>query len=165
MNETYVECLVKKKSNSIMKLLKILTTMLAVCFGFIGLALFLPALIIGIPMAIAAYFITMNTDIEYEYLYVDKELTVDKIMNRSKRKKVAAFDLGRMEILAPFKSYHLDSFKNRTVKTVDYGSGTERQPDIRYAMYYDGTQKVILEPSPELIKAIQMIAPRKVFKD
>ncbi len=164
MNETYVECLVKKKNNSFMVLLKIVTIMLAACFIFIGFTLW-PALIIGALLALAAYFVYLQADIEYEYLYVDRELTVDKIMAKSKRKKIAKFDMERMEILAPIKSYHLDNYKNRTPKVIDYSSGAEQQPDIRYAMFYDGTQKIILEPSPELVKAIQMIAPRKVFKD
>lgn len=148
-----------------MKFLKILTIMLASCFVLLGMSIFLPALILGIPLAIAAYFIAMNSSIEYEYLYVDRELTVDKVMNKSKRKRIATYELERMEILAPVKSHRLDSYKNRTVKTANYGSGTEQQPDIRYAMYYEGNKKIIIEPSPELIKAIQMIAPRKVFKD
>ncbi len=164
MNETYVECLVKRKTSSLMVLLKIVTIMLAACFIFIGFTLW-PALIIGGLLALAAYFISLQADIEYEYLYVDRELTVDKVMAKSKRKKIATYDMERMEILAPMKSYHLDNYKNRTPKVVDYSSGTEQQPEVRYAMYYDGKQKVILEPSPEMVKAIQMIAPRKVFKD
>ena len=114
---------------------------------------------------IAAYFIYMNTDVEYEYLYVDRELSVDKIMGKSTRKRIANFDIEKMEILAPVNSYHLDNYKNRTGKTADYSSGEVMQPDKRYVFYYDGTQKVIFEPDAEMVKAIQMLAPRKVFKD
>ena len=116
-------------------------------------------------MGVAAYFIYMNADLEYEYLYVDKELSVDKIMAKKGRKRVATYDMGKMEILAPMNSYHLDNYKNRSDKTVDYSSGVVKQPDTRYVFYYDGRQRVVIEPNEELIKAIQMIAPRKVFKD
>ena len=164
MNETYVEWLVKKKTPAYMTLLRILSVMLTVCFVLVGLA-FVPALLVGIAFGVAAYFIYMNSDLEYEYLYVDKELTVDKVMAKSKRKRVAVFDIGKMEILAPVKSWRLDNYKNRTDKAVDYSSGEEKQPDTRYVMFYDGKQKVIIEPNEELIKAIQTVAPRKVFKD
>ena len=164
MNETYVEWLVKKKTPAYMALLRILSVMLTVCFVLVGLA-FVPALLVGIALGVAAYFIYMNSDLEYEYLYVDKELTVDKVMAKSKRKRVAVFDIGKMEILAPVKSWRLDNYKNRTDKAVDYSSGEEKQPDTRYVMYYDGKQKIIIEPNEELIKAIQTVAPRKVFKD
>ena len=58
----------------------------------------------------------MYTDLEYEYLYLDKELSVDKIMAKSKRKRVGTYSLDRMEVFAPVYSYHLDNFKNRQVK-------------------------------------------------
>lgn len=164
MNETYVEWMVKRKTPAYMTLLKFLTIILAVCFIFLGLFL-IPAMVIGIVFGVVAYFVNLNADLEYEYLYVDKELTVDKVMAKSKRKRVAVFDVGKMEILAPIKSWHLDNYKNRQDKTVDYSSGEEKQPDCRYVFYYDGQKKVIIEPNEELIKAITTVAPRKVFKD
>ncbi|MGN0377326.1 MAG: DUF6106 family protein [Suilimivivens sp.] len=164
MNETYVEWLVKKKTPLYMAFLKILSIMLAVCFIVVGF-LFLPALLIGIIFCVAAYFIYLNADLEYEYLYVDKELTVDKVMAKSRRKRVATFELDKMEIVAPIKSWHLDNFRNRNDKTVDYSSGIEDQPDKRYVFFYNGQQKVIFEPNAEMIKAMQFAAPRKVFKD
>lgn len=164
MSETYVECLVKKKNNPPMNFLKILSVMLAVAFILVGFAVW-PALIIGLVLGAAAYFIHLNADLEYEYLYLDKELTVDKVMAKTKRKRVAKYDMERMEIIAPVRSYHLDQFKNRTVKTVDYSSGAAGQPDLRYAMYYSGGVKVIFEPNAAMVKAIKNIAPRKVFTD
>ena len=102
--------------------------------------------------------------LEYEYLYLDKEITIDKVMAKSKRKKVAKYEVERMEILAPIKSWHMDGFKNRTVKTVDYSSGVENQPDLRYVMYYEGNLKVILEPSMEMVKAIKKYcAPKGIY--
>lgn len=166
MSETYVECLVKKKTSPVMLFLKMLAIVMAVVFILVGLGLiFWPALLAGAVMAVAAYFIVMNADLEYEYLYLDKEITIDKVMAKTKRKRVTKYEIESMEILAPVKSWHLDEYKNRTVKTVDYSSGVEKQPDLRYAMYYDGGIKVILEPSMDMVKAIKNIAPRKVFMD
>lgn len=166
MNETYIELLIKKKTPLYLSLLKMLSSMLAICFLAVGVILFMwQALIIGVVIGIAAYFIYMNANLEYEYLYLDKELSIDKVMAKSKRKKVASFDMEKMEIMAPLNSYQLDSYKNRNVKIVDYSSGEEKQPDLRYAFYYDGKQKVIFEPNAEMVKAIQMIAPRKVFQN
>ncbi len=164
MSETYVECLVKKKSNPAKGFLRILTIMLSVAFILLGF-LFAPALIVGLVMAVVAYFVYMNAELEYEYLYLDKELTVDKVMAKTKRKRVAQYDLNRMEIFAPMNSYHLDNFKNRTAKTVDYSSGEAKQPEVRYVMYYDSGERIVLEPNQEMVKAIKNIAPRKVFTD
>ena len=163
--ETYVECMVKKKANGLMSALKVLLigiTVITGLLGFMGLIVFL---IIAVVAGVGAYFVSLNANLEYEYLYVDKQLTVDKIMARTRRKKVETFDLERMEILAPIKSWHLDDYKNRQLKVVDYSSGVEQQPDIRYSMIYNGEKRVNFEPNAEMVAAIKSIAPRKVFTD
>lgn len=165
MSDTYVECLVKAKSSVMAVIFKLLLMVIAVIsfFGIlIGISL---AIIPCLLAAVGAYFVNMYTDLEYEYLYLDKELVVDKVMAKSKRKRVATYTLDRMEILAPIKSYHLDNYKNRTVKEKDYSIGQVLQPDLRYAMYYEGGEKIILSPSPEMIKIMKNAAPRKVFSD
>lgn len=163
--ETYVECMVKKKANGLMSALKVLLIGIAVITGLLGFMGLIVFLIIAGVAGVGAYFVSLNANLEYEYLYVDKQLTVDKIMARTRRKKVETFDLERMEILAPIKSWHLDDYKNRQLKVVDYSSGVEQQPDIRYSMIYNGEKRVIFEPNAEMVAAIKSIAPRKVFTD
>lgn len=166
MSDTYVECLVKAKGpfwGKLVKAVLILLTVILVLAMFLlpTIMVFLGAVVTGA----GAYFVNMFTDLEYEYLYLDRELVVDKVMAKSKRKRIATYQLDRVEILAPFKSYHLDNYKNRTVKIKDYSIGEELQPDRRYAMFYEGGEKIILSPSEELIKAMKNTAPRKVFSD
>lgn len=164
MNETYVECLVARKSSGLMSFLKILLTMLTVVFVLIGM-MFVPGFLVAIATGVGAYFAYMNADVEYEYLYLDKEISIDKVMAKSKRKKVGTYSVEKMEILAPVNSYHLDSYKNREFKTKDYSSGVEEKPEKRYAMICEGGEKVLLEPNEAMIKAIRNVAPRKVFTD
>lgn len=165
MNETYVECLVSRGVSMGAKFLRILLVMLTAAFALLGLVGFVPALVVALVLGFITWFVYMHTDTEFEYLYLDREIKVDKILNKSKRKRVAVYEVERMEIFAPINSYHLDNYKNRQVKNVDYSSGKEKQPEARYAFYYEGGQKIILEPSPEFIKAVQNVAPRKVFTD
>ena len=166
MSDTYVECLVKAKTSILGKLLKYLLIVVA-AFCFFD-AMFMGGFLAFFGMLLAAggaYLVNLFTDLEYEYLYLDKELVVDKVMAKSRRKRVATYSLERMEILAPIKSYHLDNYKNRNVKIKDYSVGQELQPDLRYAMFYEGGEKVILSPSPEMIKVMKNAAPRKVFSE
>lgn len=164
MSDTYVECLVKAKQPGWARFLKTFLIVLTVLFGIIMLV-FTAAMIVALITGVAAYFVNLYTDLEYEYLYLDKELVVDKVLAKSKRKRVATYSVDRMEILAPVRSYHLDNYKNRNVKEKDYSIGEECQPDLRYAMYYEGGERIILSPSPELVKALKNVAPRKVFND
>ena len=122
-------------------------------------------LLLAAVAAVGAYVAYMKADIEYEYLYVDREISIDKVMAKSRRKKAASYSLEQMEIFAPLNSHRLDSYKNRQMKTADYSSGIAAQPERRYMMVWNGDTRVILEPNAEMIKAVQSVAPRKVFTD
>lgn len=165
MSETYVECLVQKKPSAMGQFFKVVLIVLTVIFGILTFIGFVPAMIVAVLTGVGAYFVNLFTSLEYEYLYLDKELVVDKIMAKSRRKRVATYSVDRMEILAPVKSYHLDNFKNRNVKVKDYSIGEELKPDMRYVMFYEGGEKIILSPTEEMVKVIRNVAPRKVFQD
>lgn len=166
MSETYVELLVARKPSVLMRFLKMLLIMLTVVFGLIGfLTPFVVGMLIAIAMGVGAYFAHMNAEIEYEYLYLDKELSVDKVLAKTRRKKAGSYSLEQMEIFAPLNSHRLDSYRNRQMKTIDYSSGVAAQPERRYMMIWNGDTKLILEPNAEMVKAIQGVAPRKVFTD
>ncbi len=168
MSDAYVECLVKAKTSPLAQFFKVLLIILAVVCGisfFIFPPLMMFALIGAILTGGGAYFVNLFTDLEYEYLYLDKELVVDKVMAKSKRKRIATYHLDRIEILAPIKSYHLDNFKNRNAKVKDFSVGQELKPDRRFVMFYEGGEKILLNPSEEMIKLMKNVAPRKIFSD
>jgi len=168
MSDTYVECLVKAKQSGLAKFGKVLFIVITVIFGmgaFVLPGLGMICLIIAVITGVIAYVINLFTDLEYEYLYLDRELVVDKVMAKSKRKRVATFTVDRIEMFAPINSYHLDNFKNRNVKVRDYSIGEVQQPDLRYAMYYEGGEKVLFSPTEPMVKALKNVAPRKVFMD
>ena len=165
MGETYVECLVARKTSMIMTFLKFFLIMMTVVFLLLGLVGYIVGLVVAVIVGVGAYFATMNANLEYEYLYVDKEISIDKVMAKSRRKKAGAYSIEQMEIFAPLNSHRLDSYRNRDGKTVDYSSGIAAQPERRYMMVCNGGTRVILEPNEALIKAVQNVAPRKVFTD
>ena len=165
MSDMYVECLVKTKQKAVGKFFKTLLIMLAAVFGFFTLLGVVLAFVAAVLCGVGAYFVNLYTDLEYEYLYVDKELTIDKVLAKTKRKRIGVYHLDRMEIMAPIHSYHLDNYKNRQVKVLDYSIGEELKPDERYAIYYEGGQKLIISPSEELVKVMKNVAPRKIFMD
>ena len=164
MSDAYVECMVARKTPGYWVFLKYLLIVLTVLTGLVGLVANL-LLIAAIIFGVAAYFVNLYTDVEFEYLYLDKEITVDKVFNKTRRKRVKVFELEKIEIMAPLRSYRLDNYKNRTFKELDLSSGIEGQPEVRYVFYYNGETKVIFEPNAELVKMCKNAAPRKVFTD
>lgn len=166
-DNSFVECLVSSKASPLIKFLSYLSLILAVVF-FISSLMFLG--IIGMILCILAgvgyYFLSLNANIEFEYLYCEREITVDKILNKSRRKNVGKYQVERIEVMAPTRSYHLDEYKNKTLKTIDYSArDNSRQPDPTYTFIYDGKERVVIEPSADFVNAVKNVAPRKVFMD
>ena len=166
MNDSYKELLVKKEQGMKDKLLRVVCVIPTIFFGLLTLLtgnviLFAVALAFGV----LDYFVFQWTDIEFEYLYLDRELVVDKIMAQTRRKRVGTYSLDRVEVLAPINSYHLDNYKNRQIKAKDYSIGQALKPDKRYVMYVEGNVKIILSPSEEMVKVMKNAAPRKIFND
>lgn len=164
MSESYVEVMVKKERTLMGKLLSLIVTFLIIFSVVLFVLSMNPIIMIfTILFGVAMYFVRLNTNLEFEYLYVDKELTIDKIMAKTKRKKVTKISMERLEVIAPIGSYHLDDYKNRLDKTPDYSSG--RADAKRFLLVYEGQRSAIIEPGDELLRMIKNIAPRKVFTD
>ena len=163
MGETYIEQMIARKSSIVPTVLKVILG--AVCAGSVILGMMGAGLFYSVALlaGLGIYFVFYLTGVEYEYLYVDKSLSVDKIVAKRTRKKVASYDLERMECFAPFGHEILKEYENRSLDTKDYSSGYSQNADKRYVLIYDGQKKIILEPSERMLEAIYMVSPRKVF--
>lgn len=165
MIDNYAEVLVARKRNMGNYILKV------VVYAF-GVLCLLGALLginflffVGLGLFALGYFVCPSPDIEFEYLYLDKELSVDKIIAKQKRKKVASYDLNEMEKMCPLNSHELDAYMNKKLPIKDYSSGN---PDVKpYVIVYRGQKEeclIYVDPAPELIKAIKNTCPRKVIE-
>ncbi|MBR5579240.1 MAG: hypothetical protein IKW28_09640 [Lachnospiraceae bacterium] len=162
MNEAYFEIMVKKQSSPFRKILTPVSLILAVFFTVLGIMGIFPALFLGLACIVAWYFLNLYRTIEYEYLYVDKELQIDRILGKTKRKRMEILDISQLEILAPEKSHQWDSYRAKKLTKKDYTSGSQEYSKNVYVLVISGNV-IYFEPTLELVKAIQMIAPRKVF--
>lgn len=166
MNDSYKELLVTKEKGLKDKLLRVVCLIPTIFLGFLVLLTGnIIVFILTVAFGVLDYFIFQWTDIEFEYLYLDKEICIDKIMAKNRRKRVATLNVEKMEILAPEKTHELDSYRNRSVKTVDYSAGQDLPGQKLYAMFYEGNQKYLLNLDEDFAKTVKGIAPRKVFMD
>ena len=164
MND-FVEQLIKRKDRLGDKALFALLVALAIVFFVLGLITTIgPLLWFGTMIfGMIAYYVKLRSYVEYEYTYIDKELSIDKVYNKARRKKGVKLDLNTMEICALFTSHELDSYKNRGGKTIDYSSGEISQPETRYMIVAEGGQKYVIEPNEELLTCLKNVSPRKFF--
>jgi hypothetical protein len=164
MNDTYVELLVKKPRVKAASVLHFLMIVLGAVLFFIGIMTTFLITLCGLLCYGGAYLLTLNACIEYEYLYLDKELTVDKIKNQARRKTVASYSIETMEVMAPKGSHRLDSYQNLNVK--DYSSQTQEGQAFELVVEGEkGRERIIIDTNEELIRAMRMAAPRKIFTD
>ncbi|MDE6362740.1 MAG: hypothetical protein K2O40_12490 [Lachnospiraceae bacterium] len=166
MNESYKELLVKREKGAKEALIRAACVALTALAGFLTLmtgkiTLFIIVVILGV----LDYFIFQWTDIEFEYLYLDKEISVDKIMAKTRRKKLLTIDVNKIEIMAPEKSHQLDSYRNRQTKVTDLSAGHDLPEEKLYWIYYEGSQKFLMNLTEDFANTIKGIAPRKVFTD
>lgn len=166
MSETFIELLIKRKANVLQKILQYFFMVIAVVGVLLGILGSPTILLAGVVFGVITYFARMYANVEFEYLFLNKELTIDRILGESKRKKMAEFDMQRMEILAPAESHRLDSYRDRKCVNHDF---TSKQEDSKpYTFIYAGDNevaKVSIDMTDELFKAIRDISPRKVFSD
>lgn len=166
MSESYVECLVKGRPNTKAKLLMILCIILAAA-AFIAMFLlggkwWLFIIVIGFVVGI--YFSSQYTRVEYEYLYVDKELVIDKIYNESRRKRVATYSFDKIQVIAPVGSRHLDNFGKLSTNPKDFSAVDDSQGG-KYVMFFEGQEQVLISPNEALVKIMKNAAPRKVYSE
>ncbi len=164
MLEGYVEILVKRKTPVLFKAIASLLGVLGALFILSCLVLGNFGLIVGLVFLLAWYLVSYVSKIEYEYLYVDKGLTIDQINNQTKRKTIAEYDLKGLEILAPMSSQELAYYKESIKKKQDYSSKSKDSNPYGLVVRKGGDLEfIIIEVTDELIKQIKLISPRKVF--
>lgn len=170
MGDLYLEELIKKKRTGKDMVLRAL--LMALTAVLVVLALLTWNLIITIPaiaLCIADIFIFPRFNVEWEYQYVNGELDVDRILNRSKRKRLASFDVANAELIAPANSHRFDYYNNSSkIKINNYTSCDPERERLAYAMLISGKEgltKVLFEPSEQMVKDMRIKAPRKVFFD
>ena len=163
--DIYAEWLVKRKTPAwvplawilfvIALLGSILFTMMNQ-FGFIAFML----------VIVAFYFIAQRFKVEYEYIFVTNELSIDRILSQKSRKRMITISLSDVEKAVPFGSHDLDFIKNNpTVKPVDYSSGDKSNDAKKYAILFSkgGQQVIYFEPNEHVLKCMKTVAPHKIF--
>ncbi len=164
MNENYMEFMVKKHRSPLFFVGGNVCIFFAAITFFIGILGVFISLLAFVVFAIAAYFLKTRASIEYEYLYLDKELTIDKIIGQRKRKRVIKVLMDNIVIIAPIDSYRLKEAKTRTGgRSHDFSTGNKENKKNWYEIICSDGEHYIIEPSAAFINLMYITSPRKVF--
>ncbi len=163
MNDSYVECLVKRATPSYAGFLKatlILIFAISFLLCMVNPLFFILLVIVGA----VGYWLIIRLNIEWEYIMMGDTLAIDRIVNKNSRKTILKVELEKMQAMAPAGSSAVSGFaKSGQYKFLNYTSGT-KGAQVYYLVYSgkDKPQILMLEPSEKMIKALRYAYPRVV---
>lgn len=113
--------------------------------------------------AVICYFLRKQLYVEFEYIYTNGVIDIDKIIDKNKRKRAVSFDLSDIEIIAPLDS---DDIKYSSFKPQNtYNFYPEKNEDKKYSILLNhGGQRLQVNfvPNDEFLKLCVTKNPRKV---
>ena len=171
--DTYVEFIIKKqrtlKDNLISAGVVLLAFLLCIYitplayFRFTGIIFLLPAIIFGIMFG--AYKVITSRNIEFEYLLTGGDLDIDKIFNRSSRKRLISLRRRETEIIAPKGSVRLPA-EDSVDKVIDATSGRTDAKVFGVVANKEGERILVyFEPTEKMMNQYDQKIHQKVFMD
>ena len=170
INDRYAEarCVCKKYPLGIA--IKIGIIVATVILAFIGLTMG-PLLsgtvfmLCGFGIFLLYFALWKYTTVEYEYLFLAGEFSVDKIYGASSRKQVLNISFHQVELIAACNSDRIASYKNNpNYQMMNYTSGDQNKR--RYSMILNDKGKqihLLIEPTAEMLELFYLSSPSKVF--
>ena len=162
--DTFFEQIVsiKKDGKSLVAVLGILTAAIlisaaAIVFGFRFLGALTVLVVFGIGFG--AYKLLSLFNVEYEYIITNGSLDIDKIINRSSRKRMLTFDLGKVTRIEKYKPALLNSVNSKEV-VIACNAG-----DDAYLIVAEGGKSnyyLVFAPDERLKGAIVKFVPKYI---
>ncbi|MDD3251539.1 MAG: DUF6106 family protein [Lachnospiraceae bacterium] len=164
MNDSYVEWLIKRKVpfyayllNAVLGIVTAVSIVLAFTTGVL-------AVLIMFVCVFVTYLSYRNTRVEFEYLYVDDQFSIDRIFGKAKRKKYFECSTEAIQMIAPSESDALKAYPN-AAKVLDASSHQPGAKTYTVMVQQDGeTRKLIIEPNDKLLQSFRRSMPRKVVQ-
>lgn len=162
VEENYVEWLVKRKTPVYAVPAKIALAVVCMLSVLLALQTVLGVIIMTVAF-VATYFLYQSFSVEYEYLFADGGLRVDRIFGKARRKKAFECNKEDVQFTAPADSDSLKDYECSGMKVMDFTSG--KGADHVYALIYQkGAEhgKVLFQPNEKMLAAMKRTFPSKM---
>ena len=167
MGDVFVEQIIKKN----LSLGGLAIRVGAIFLMLIGVLLILRLGILGFTITILFGYLTylafVYTSAEWEYSFVNGELTIDKILGKRKRKPGESYDIRKAEIIAPANSEEIIS-RSQYLTKIDYTGSNNI--DNHYSIIIgdvDGVKGALMitfEPDERMLDAMYNVRPNIIKK-
>ncbi len=171
MLDGIVECLVERKKTKSAYLIRFLAFFIdsiliaASLFIFLYMTAFSAVILILVILgAVLTWLAIRNTNVEYEYSFFEGEFMVDRILNKSNRKRVRKFSFDKMELIAPVGSRQLGGNPNNGRRKYNYSALNPELKDYVAVVIDENAvaAEVVFTPNQELLDVLNRKYPRKV---
>ncbi len=116
----------------------------------------------------AVYLIFNSTSIEYEYIVVNNNLDIDKVMAKKRRKNVLELDIRDVSVMACIDDEENNAVYKNIDKSVNVLDLSAKNPNLyTYFIDYttDGNRQIVLfQPTSKMVEALWKFNPRAVKK-
>ena len=160
--DIFVEQLVKKKHGPKDYAIIAAAIIGTIIIVFLSLRVPLFTFFIWIAVFFVAYYLIASRNLEFEYSVTNGSITIDKIINRSKRKQVLTVDAHEIEEIGKFRPELIKEKPNfKPCFVSEYDSGKD-------AWYFcahttkNGNMLVVFSPESKTMEAIKPFIPRQV---
>lgn len=167
MNDDYAEFSIESKNKRTNVGVVILTILLAIAglllvllinamlppkIRMLGSLLLVAYVVVGVPLFVS---ICHAKSVDYDYLYVENDLDIDMVTNKSKRKHVLTVHLEHAKRIAPKGSQSILGYEGQgDVKVKDYTSGGEN-PYVIVVEKNGNVVELLIEPDEHMLSLMK----------
>lgn len=169
MNDVFIERMIKKKfeGRDILILIGVLVGILVLSFvgfvvGFLILAFPMVTLLVVAGAVFGGYKLISMCMLEYEYSLTNGFVTVDKIMNRSTRKRMTSFECETCEDIGLYGENEV-RLKQRSFDQRVFATKCSDRRNSWYMIVQSkktGKTLLVFDPDEELLEAVKKFIPR-----
>lgn len=160
--DIFVEQIVKKRFGTKDYMIAVATVLGGLIVLFLAMLYPPVAFLALVGVCFAAYYIISSRSLEFEYSVTNGDITIDKIINRRRRKRVISADAHDIEEIGKYRPELLKGKSNYT------RFFTSEFDDGRGSWYFcahhpkKGNILVVFDPEEKVLKAIKPFLPRQV---
>lgn len=170
MGDVFLEQIIKKKStmkDNFIKALILLGAILVFLFAFrfvwipeFGVGSF--AFLIAVGVLVFAWYVITGLNLEFEYIYTNGELDIDKISAKRKRKRMLTVKINSFET---FGKYDHQKLKTEKFNKVFHACTQPLDESVYYAIFHgkEGQRCLLtISPNEKLLAEIEKQTKRRI---
>lgn len=168
MGDTFIEQMIKQKASAMDILKKFLVGMLGATLSIVAMFFFLNSPMLGpiaLLVAVGAVYLAVRVitaiNYEYEYIYTNGEIDIDRIAGKRKRKRITTIKITSFDV---FEKY---DFEKHSKEKFDVKIDAAISPldEGTYCAIFNGKEGkrclLLFSPNERLLEAIGSVARRR----